>query len=90
MGPIYTIDLGSPFLSIEEYAEKVKEKAKQIAHETGHTKLALIGHSMGGLVSAYYAIHLAPEGSIRSVITLGSPMQGTKVAFFGVGPIYPS
>lgn len=86
LGPIYTIDLGSPFHTIEEYAEKVRLKAEQIAQETGQRELALIGHSMGGLVSAYYATHIASEGSVPSVITIGSPLQGTKIAVLGIGP----
>jgi predicted alpha/beta hydrolase family esterase len=86
VGPIYTINLGSPLLSIEEYAAKVQKKAEQIAEETGHSDLMLIGHSMGGLVSAYYALYLASEGTVKSVTTLGSPMQGTKTADFGIGP----
>ena len=85
VGPTYTINLGSPLLSIEEYAAKVQKKAEQIAEETGDVELVLVGHSMGGLVSAYYALYLAPEGTVRSVATLGSPLQGTTTADFGIG-----
>lgn len=85
LGPIYTINLGSPFHSIEEYATKVKEKARTIAEQTGRTDLLLIGHSMGGLVCAYYALHMAPRNSVRAVITMGSPLKGTRTALFGKG-----
>lgn len=85
IGPVYTINLGSPFHSIEEYAEKVRKKANQIAYETNRRDLVLIGHSMGGLVSAYYATHLAPDETVVSVITIGSPLHGTKIAQLGFG-----
>jgi triacylglycerol lipase len=84
IGPIYTIDLGYPFHSIRTYAEKVRDKAQQIAKETGRNDLTLIGHSMGGLVSYYYATHMA-QGSVSEVITIASPLRGTHVAKIGLG-----
>lgn len=86
LGPIYAINLGSPFHTIEEYAEKVRQHAEQIVKQTGRKDLILIGHSMGGLVSMYYANTLAPRDSVTSVITLGSPLNGTKVSCLGFGP----
>jgi triacylglycerol lipase len=85
LGPIYTIDLGHPFRSIQEYADKVKAKAQEIALETGRKDLILIGHSMGGLVSALYATTLAPPDTVTDVITIGSPLVGTPMARLGLG-----
>lgn len=86
LGPIYTINLGSPYHTIEEYAERVKEKAKIISRQTGQSELIIVGHSMGGLVSSYYATQLAPKNTVKTVITLGSPLKGTKLAPIGIGP----
>jgi triacylglycerol lipase len=85
LGPIYTINLGHPFQSISSYAEKVKAEAELIAKETGRKDLILIGHSMGGLVSLAYGLRLAPPGSITDIITLGSPLLGTPMAWLGLG-----
>ncbi len=85
-GPVYTMNLGHPFHSIEAYAEKVKEKARQIETETGRKDLILIGHSMGGLVSSFYAATRALPNTVTDVITLGSPLYGTPVAYIGIGP----
>jgi hypothetical protein len=84
-GPIYTIDLGHPFQSIRSYALKVQEKARQIAKETGSSDLNIIGHSMGGLVSYYYVAKLAQAYSVPQLITIGSPLQGTRIAKIGFG-----
>ncbi|MBF8262336.1 MAG: putative rane protein [Parachlamydiales bacterium] len=84
-GPIYTINLGHPFRSIRTYAQKVKEKVDQIARETGQSEITLIGHSMGGLVSYYYAAKLARAYTVPQVITIASPLQGTRVARIGLG-----
>lgn len=84
-GPIFVMDLGSPSDSIEEYARKVKAKAEKISEVTGTKDLILVGFSMGGVVAAYYAIHLAERASLRGVMTVGSPLEGTKMAIFGEG-----
>lgn len=86
LGPIYTIHLGHPFRSIRHYAQKIKEKAEKIAKETGRKDLILIGHSMGGLVSGWYATQLAPVHTVTDVITIGTPLFGTPVAHIGLGP----
>jgi len=84
-GPIYTLCLGFPFSSIKTYAKKLSLKAEEIRKETGEKELILIGHSMGGLISAYYAIEMAEAGSIKQVITIGAPLHGTRVASIALG-----
>ena len=85
-GPIYTLNLIHPFRSIRSYAQLVAKKAEQIAEATGRRDLILMGHSMGGLVSSWYATKLAPAGTITDVVTLGSPLNGTYVAWIALGP----
>lgn len=85
LGPFYTLDLGSPFSSIESHAQTVAKQAEQIAKETGRSELILVGHSMGGLVSLCYALTMAPPGFVSKIITIGSPLQGTHVAKIGLG-----
>lgn len=85
LGPIYTIDLGHPLGALEEHAETVRQAAEKIRQETGIPFLSLVGHSMGGLVAAHYALALAPPSSIRAVITVGSPLLGSRCARFVPG-----
>ncbi len=86
LGPIYTMNLNDPFSSIEHLSENVANKVKEIVKETGKDEIYIVGHSMGGLIGSYYAIHDAPkkEGVLK-VITLGSPFHGTKVANIAIG-----
>lgn len=84
-GPIFTIDLKPHFGSINEHAELVKKKAQEIAAELGRTDLTLIGHSMGGLVSALYAAKFAPPNTVTDVVTIGSPIAGTHAAIIALG-----
>ncbi len=85
-GPIYTLNLTHPFRSIRDYAAQVAEKSEEIRQKTGRDDLVLIGHSMGGLVSSWYAAKLAPEDKVLDVITIGSPLNGTHVAKIALGP----
>jgi predicted alpha/beta hydrolase family esterase len=87
IGPVYTINLGYPFLSLESYTKKVEQKALEIQEQTGRKDLILIGHSMGGVVSALYATKIAPKGSVTDLFTISSPMKGAPLAnWLGVGP----
>jgi pimeloyl-ACP methyl ester carboxylesterase len=83
LGPIYTVNLGNPLLSIETYAEKVRSKAEAISRLTGHRDLILIGHSMGGVVASWYATHYPNQ--VTDLITIGSPLAGTYAAYIGFG-----
>ncbi len=84
LGPIYTVNLKNPFGSIREHAETVAQKMNQIQKETGRSDIAIIGHSMGGLVAAYYKTHFASD-ALSKLITIASPLKGTYMAYFGLG-----
>ena len=86
---IFTIDLGPIHrCSIEDYAVQLSRKIEEIRTLTGSSEVHLVGHSMGGVVSAYYLCELSESQGIqvRSLVTLGSPLQGTKIASLGIGP----
>jgi len=85
-GPVYTMNIGSG-QSIERYAADVQQKAKEIQKHTGRNDLILIGHSKGGLVSSFFAAeHAKASGTeVTDIITIGSPLAGTPVAYIGIG-----
>jgi len=80
---VFTINLGSPFATIEHHAETVQKMVEEIAHITGQREIILIGHSMGGLVASYYASEMAR--SVTHVITLGSPLEGSFTGYLNLG-----
>lgn len=81
--PVYAINLGYPFHSINEYANRVTSLADQIRTETGSSKIILMGHSMGGLITSLVATQ--DPARISSVFTIGSPLRGTHLARVGFG-----
>ncbi len=84
-GPVFSIDLKKPFSSIKDHAYKLQKKIIEVNKLTNTSQVILIGHSMGGLVASYYALNLAKENSVKDVITIASPLQGTHLAIFGLG-----
>lgn len=88
---IFTINLGSPFRSIEDYAKLVRDKVASIQQVTGQSTILLVGHSMGGLVGRTYRYDYAQEQGIRipKIITLGTPLNGTYAAYLAA-PLSPA
>lgn len=87
VGPIYTINLGRPITtkSISEYAELVQAKVDAIAKATGQDKVVVIGHSMGGVVSAKAAVTHDHNENMDLLFTIASPLHGTRLAYVGAG-----
>jgi triacylglycerol esterase/lipase EstA (alpha/beta hydrolase family) len=84
-GPLFLINLGYPFSDIDTYAKKLKKQIEKIQKKLNKKEIILIGHSMGGLISSYYASNYPNHASIKAIITLGSPLKGTKIAKIGIG-----
>lgn len=70
---------GTAVGSVKDYAEELKE----FIEELGKKDLNIIGHSMGGITSRWFIEELNGGRYVKSLITLGSPHQGTKLAYFG-------
>lgn len=88
VGTVFTLNLGSPFQTIENYAEILRKQVAEIKKMAPDEALEinLVGHSMGGLVSAYYAVDNLEKNTqngvhVVKIVTLASPLQGTPVAY---------
>lgn len=86
-GAIFSLNLGHPFQSIEDYTKCVQQKIQAIKEMSGGQELEinLIGHSMGGLVCSNYAVKYAKKDHVRvaRVVTIASPLQGSIMAYIG-------
>lgn len=86
LGPIHTVTLSPLWGSIDEMMPLLATKIEAICRESGHEKLIIVAHSMGGLVTrAYMASNVNAPACIEKLITLASPHCGTQMANFGVG-----
>jgi triacylglycerol lipase len=78
---------------IDDLAAFVRAKVERIyARNPGLGPLTIVGHSKGGLIAAYYVKRLGGWRRTRAVVTLGTPHQGTPVAWLGLPllPVSPS
>ena len=76
--PVLGIDLEPLFTSIDQYAALVEQAVETLCQQTGATKIALIGHSMGGLAIRAWMRHHG-TARVARVITLGTPHVGTQM-----------
>lgn len=53
----------------------------------GHDGLHVIGHSLGGLIARYYAQRLGGDSVVRTLVTLGTPHAGTRLARLAPGGV---
>lgn len=52
----------------------------QVLAETGATKVDLVGHSQGGIVSRYYIKFLGGSDKVDSLVSLAAPHHGSQLA----------
>jgi len=84
IGPIFVPTAAHVMAPIEAFADELAANVERIARDTGQPRVALVGHSMGGLVARAY---MARHGTARvaRLVTLGSPHHGTLLARWGAG-----
>ncbi|MEU1294021.1 alpha/beta fold hydrolase [Streptomyces sp. NPDC005840] len=65
---------------IRTAAELLGRHIEEICARTGSPRVDVVGHSLGGLIARYYAQRLGGDRRVRTLVTLGTPHSGTRVA----------
>ncbi len=65
---------------VETRARDLAREIRKILANTGHEKVHLIGHSMGGLDARHAIVNHGMAEKVASVTTLGTPHLGASVA----------
>lgn len=84
IGPIFVPNFRAVFSNIETYADELERQIERLATRSGHGRVILVCHSMGGLAAREY-IRRRGGGRIARLVTIASPHHGTVVAYLGVG-----
>jgi len=79
-----TVDLTPVTADIDSYTGQVERALEALRAQTGAAQVAIVAHSMGGLVARAWMRRYGQERALR-VITLGTPHFGTGLANFGLG-----
>ena len=80
LGPVYTINYGPPLAGIEHFAGQLAARIEAICAVTGAERVALIAHSMGGLVARAYLRRFG-TARVEQLITIGTPHHGSMLAY---------
>ncbi|MFJ1644493.1 esterase/lipase family protein [Streptomyces sp. NPDC088258] len=64
---------------IRAAAELLGRHIEEVSARTGHQRVDIVGHSLGGLIARYYVQRLGGDVRVRTLVTLGTPHAGTTV-----------
>ncbi|HEY6925034.1 MAG TPA: alpha/beta fold hydrolase [Steroidobacteraceae bacterium] len=78
-GPIRAVNLEPLLGNIDSHAAGVADEIRRLRRDCGGARVAIVAHSMGGLVARAALAHLAPD-DISRIVTLGSPHHGSVLA----------
>ncbi|MFI0779827.1 esterase/lipase family protein [Streptomyces sp. NPDC021212] len=70
---LLTCDLRTAATRLARHVEDVRVR-------TGHSQVDIVGHSLGGLIARYYVQRLGGDARVHSLVTLGTPHSGTRIA----------
>jgi pimeloyl-ACP methyl ester carboxylesterase len=84
IGPVYTLSYGPPLASIELFADHMAARIDAIVAATGAARVAVVGHSMGGLVARAY-LRRYGAAKLSTLITVGTPHHGSVHAWLFPG-----
>lgn len=89
---VFSINLGGLFdafntFSIDQCAEKIRDKVERLYSRYDLGPLSIIGHSKGGLIGRYYVKRLGGDRRVQNLITLGTPHNGSPTAYVGVATL---
>lgn len=86
----YSLNLGHPNRSIEKYSDKLDKTIKKaLEGRPEGSKIILIAHSMGGLVSLNWALRDKNYEKVEQVVAIGSPLHGTTTPLTAAFNFFP-
>jgi pimeloyl-ACP methyl ester carboxylesterase len=68
----------SPLLSdVAEGADELGRHIEHLCEQTGHERIHVVGHSLGGLIARYHVQKQGGDRRVDTLVTLGTPHQGS-------------
>jgi pimeloyl-ACP methyl ester carboxylesterase len=79
IGPVHAINLEPLWVDIDGHAALVVRELRAIQAQANGARVAIIAHSMGGLVARAALRSAGPKVIVR-IVTIGAPHHGTVIA----------
>jgi Palmitoyl protein thioesterase len=71
----------SPLLTdVARGAADLGTRIEQICEQTGHERVHVVGHSLGGLIARFHVQRQGGDARVESLVTLGTPHRGSVLA----------
>jgi triacylglycerol lipase len=86
-GRIITLNYSPLTDDVRVVAGRLEALVEALCIETGYERVHVIGHSMGGLVARYFVQRMGGDSRVHTLVTLGTPHQGTAPANFVPHPV---
>jgi pimeloyl-ACP methyl ester carboxylesterase len=78
----------SPLLTdVARGAAALGAHIERICEQTGHDKVHVVGHSLGGLIARFHVQRRGGDARVESLVTIGTPHQGSVLAHVGATPL---
>lgn len=79
-GRVTTLNYSPLTADVASAAERLGRHIERICDQTGYDRVNVIGHSLGGIIARYYVQRRGGDRRVATLVTLGSPHQGTSLA----------
>ena len=79
-GRVMTFNYSLLSRDLAAVAADLSDAVEVICADSGYERVHIVGHSMGGLVARYYVQCLGGDARVHTLVTLGTPHQGTTLA----------
>lgn len=80
-GRVLSINYSPLTTDVRVAAVRLAEQVEVLVAETGYERIHVVGHSLGGLIARYYVTRLGGDARVHTLVTLGTPHQGTFNAY---------
>ena len=84
-GDVYTVNLPA-WRSLDAHVQFIAVQVEEILASSGHARIALVGHSMGGVIGRLYLASDQGRDRVARLVTLGSPHHGTSLGHRALDP----
>ena len=78
---VFAMNYATVATDVRTAALRLAEEVERVVAETGYERIHVIGHSLGGLIGRYYVTRLGGDARVHTLVTLGTPHQGTRAAY---------
>ncbi|GAB2588115.1 esterase/lipase family protein [Microlunatus antarcticus] len=80
-------DYGLLTADVAEAATALGTRVRALATATGHDRVHVVGHSLGGLIARWFVQRQGGDDVVDTLVTLGTPHGGTELA--RLSPLVP-